>query len=81
MKTYSSPRPEHEVSIPGLSTSVRFDRLAAAAEAQAAAAYWSHFGWEEGDTPPPEYVEFVAGRRKAAEVLRVKAEGLRRSGY
>ena len=82
-KSYSPSRPEHEVSIPSLSTSARFDHLAQAAEESAACAYWSHFGWEagDGDTPPPEYLAFVAGRKTAAAVLRQKAEGLRRAGY
>lgn len=72
----------HESTI-ALSSSARFYALAAAAEEAANTAYWCEFGWEEDDgpSPPQRYVEFVAGRRRAARILLEKAEGLRRSGY
>ena len=80
MKMYN-PNTAHTVSVRLLSTSAHFESLAREAEYAARAAYWSDFGWEEGDEPPPAYLEYVASRLKAAAILREKAEGLRRNGY
>lgn len=80
MSTFN-PNDISAVSIGKLGTSTRFDALAREAESSADRAYWSDFGWESGNVPPPEYTAFVVGRRDAAKVLRQKADGLRRNGY